>query len=507
MSRTKSTLINFIANIISVSITILLSFILRTVFIKSLGNDFLGLNGLFTNIISILSLSELGIGTAIIFKLYKPLAENDIKRTIVLMNFYKKTYRIISTIIFISGLIIMPFLNIFIKDNADFINIYIVFFIFLIQTVSSYMFFAYKTSLIKADQKGYIAIRIETIINIFSISIQIIILKFSKNYYYYIISIVFLNIIKNYIISLKIDKIYPYLKHKINEKMQLSEVKQMFVDFASVFLYRINYVVIKSTDNVIISSFIGLEYVGIYSNYILITNTLNTIILTFYNAVKPSIGNLHADSKKSNELTIFNIINFITVILYGGAAIGIFIMSNSFISIWLGSEYTLPQLFPILISFDFYIKGIQTFLGQYRSSMGLFKQAKFRPIFSIIINLILSLILVNFWGIYGVLIGTICAILFTTMWYDPIIIFKNGFENSSKTYFLKNILYFIVVIATGIISLFVVNMVEMTGVLSFIIQSLLCVATSSIVFFLIFIKTKELKYIITIFKRYFIKQY
>jgi O-antigen/teichoic acid export membrane protein len=501
MSRTKNTIKNLMANFLNVLVTVLLSFIVRTVFIKTLGKDYLGLNGLFTNILSILSLTELGIGTAISFRLYKPLANKDKKRITVLMKFYKQTYQIISLIILILGLLIMPFLDFFIKGSVDFINIYLVFSIYLLQTISSYMFFAYKTTLINADQKEHITVKVGMSVDIVSSIIQIFSLLIYKNFIIYISLLILFNIVKNFLISLKVDKEYPFIKESIDEKLSLLELKDMFKDFGAIFLYKINTVVLSATDNIIISAFLGITTVGLYSNYILIFNTLKKIISTFYNAVRASIGNLHATTNVKREYMIFNVINLITVILFGGAAIGIFVVSNAFITIWIGEQYVISKLFSFLLGIEFYLRGIQIFLSQFRTSMGLFQQAKYRPLFSILINLAISLLLVQFIDIYGVLIGTIIAILTTSMWYDPIIIHKYGFGLSSRKYFLKNIYYVFVVIVAGGVSSFFVNMIIVENILLLVVAIFICILVSLVTFLLFFIKTKEMEYLFDLCKK------
>jgi O-antigen/teichoic acid export membrane protein len=500
-SRTSYTLKNLIANGINVLLTVTLAFVVRTVFINVLGKEYLGITGLFNNIFSILALAELGIGSAIAYKLYKPLAEHDHQRTRVLMKFYKKAYQIISLVILVLGLLTMPFLNFIIKDDVRFVNIYIVYAIFLFQSISTYMFFAYKSTLIKADQREYVTVVIGYFVEIISSITQIIILIVFENYITYIASLIFFNIIKNILIARRVDKDYAYIKEKTTETLPKKELKEMFKDFRALFLYKANSVVLTATDNIIISTYIGLATVGLYSNYLLITTGLRRIINTFYNAVKASIGNLYATSDKEHTYFIFRVINIFTVILFGGASIGIYALSNTFIHYWIGKHYIISQTFSLLLALEFYLKGLQLLLSQFRTSMGLFQQAKYRPIFSMIINLVVSLILVQYIGVYGVIIGTIISSLSTYMWFDPIIIHKYGFNRKATKYFIQNIYYLLITFIAGYTSYYVISLITLERYYILFTKIIICVVITAIIYSVFLFRSKEAKYLLKIIKQ------
>lgn len=506
MSRTKNTIKNFSANFTRMTITVILSFIVRTIFIQVFGKEYLGLNGLYSNIFSVLSLTELGIGTAISYKLYKPLAINDQKKIIILMKFYRTAYRLISIIIFFIGLVILPFLSTIIKEDIQFINIYAVFLIYLLQAVASYSLFAYKSTLIKADQKEYKVAGVILGVDIGVSVIQIATMVLLENFYLYTFILVFSNLLKNYFIAAKVNKDYAYINTNIEEKLSKDELMEMFKDLASVFLYKINIVVLNATDNIVISAFLGVAYVGIYSNYILITNTIKNFTNTFYNAIKASIGNLHASSTEEQEYLIFSSINLIAVALSGVGAIGVAVVSKSFISLWIGDEFVLSRAFTILLSVELYLRGIQSFLAQFRTSMGLFRQAKFRPLASMLINLLISIIFVQFLGINGVVLGTILAILLTTMWYDPLVIFNVGFKKSPKYYYVKNFFFFATTFFIGFISNFIVEQISVNNILTLILKILIVIGVSFSVYYISFMKLKEMKYLKDLFKRVITKR-
>jgi len=385
------------------------------------------------------------------------------------------------------------------------INAILIYLLYLLQSVSSYLFFAYKSAIVKADQKEYLLNLITYIVTITSSIIQIILLKLFNNFELYVIILVLSTIIQNTINACLANKLYPYIKDKTTEKLEKSEVKNIFKDCGAIFLYRLNGVVLKATDNIIVSIFLGLEMVGMYSNYYVLYTTINTIFTKVFDSVTHSLGNLHTTKNTDHEYKIFKTINFIALILGATAGIGIFTVSNNFINSWLGGNWILPQPFALLMGIEIYTLVSRVYLSKYRNAMGLFQQAKYRPLFGMIINLVLSIILVKHWGICGVLAGTIIADWATIMWYDPLIIHKYGFENKFKikNYYLKNLLYVIITIVLGlIINVISNNLITNQGWLTVIFHSLICGLIIPTTFILVFYKKEECKYITNLITKF-----
>ena len=253
--------------------------------------------------------------------------------------------------------------------------------------------------------------------------------------------------------------------------------------------------VLTATDNLILSAFIGLDIVGLYSNYLLITKAIKSILVLPYNAITASLGNLHATAEAEHEKNIFKVVNFITFWIFGVAAIGVFGVANRFITLWIGGDYALSQVFSLLISVDLYMYGINKAMATYRTTMGLFQQLKYRPVAGIIINLAASIVLVQFMGINGVILGTIIANLLTYMWFDPYVIYKHVFKQPVKEYYFVNIVYLIAVVLAGAITHFVIGFIGLDGVLGFVISGVICVVIPCLLFFLLFCRTKEWRYI------------
>lgn len=512
-SRTKNTFYNFFSSIGGQFLTILMQFIVRTIFIQTLGKSYLGINGLFTNILSMLSLADLGVGNAILFKLYSPLAKKDKKRIQVLMKFYKKVYIFIGIIVGVLGISLIPFLPMMVKNYDKLsglgINAILIYMLYLFQSISSYLFFAYKSAIVKADQKEYILNYVSYCFTILSSIVQILLLKIFNNFELYVIVLVVSTILQNIVNAFISNKLYPYIKENTSDSLEKEEIKDIFKDCSALFLYRLNGVVLKATDNIIISVYLGLEYVGLYSNYFILYTTINTIFGKVFESVVHGLGNLHTTKNHEHEYKIFKTVNLIAIILGATAGIGIFTVSNNFINVWLGEEWVLKQPFSLLMGIEIYTLVNRQYLSKYRNAMGLFQQAKYRPLFGMIINLIVSIILVKYWGICGVLVGTIVADWTTLMWFDPLIIHKHGFENkfSLSKFYIKNFIYLIITIILGTALYLISNSFIISNRwLSVIIHSALCGIVIPFTFIFIYRNSTEYetinkKFIKPIFKK------
>ena len=459
-------------------------FITRTVFIATLGKAYLGINGLFSNILMVLSLAEFGVGNAILFKLYEPIAKEDHRRIAVLMKFYKSAYRVIGLSVAAIGLLLVPFLPMLINDYDRLtelhINVAFIFLLFLLRTVSSYLFFAYKSAIIEANQKQYLINLISYFFTIGASILQIICMYLFHNYIVYVSIMIGQIICQNIAVAILSDKMYPYISEHTDDKLDRQEVADIFKDCGALFLYKLNNVVLKATDNIVISRFIGIETVGLYSNYYILYTTINSLFAKVYNAVSHSLGNLHVGSDREHEYKIFEAVMLITAILGGTAFIGIFVCADELVDTWIGKDWLIAQPFAMLMGLELYTLSFRVALSNYRTTMGLFQQAKYRPLAGMIINLVVSVALVRNWGISGVLVGTIVADWTTMMWFDPIIIHKYGFKGEFPVmvYFAKYLKYFFTVCIIGAIDYLVCsNFMVGYRWISVIIHTLICGAT------------------------------
>lgn len=493
-SRTENSIINSAMSIVTQVLTVVLNFAVKTVFIKMLNDEYLGVNGLFTNIITMLSLADLGIGIAIPYSLYKPLAKKDEHKINVLMNFYKKVYTIIGIAVLLIGLSLTPFLGLIIKDIPKNVpHLSLIYILFVIHSASSY-FFVYKKFLIDSDQKGYITSRIIFTFSTLLSIIQIILLVTTKNYILFLLSSIILVIIQNIYISSKANKLYPFIKNKTDEKLEKEDMEGIKKNVSSLFIYKVGTVIMNGTDNIIISKFIGLIIVGFYSNYVLIINSITTVLNQIFNAITSSIGNLVVTTNKKRSKEVYDNLNFANFWLYALFGVCIIVLINPFINIWIGKKYVMGFSIVFLLVLNFYVLGMQSVTNSFRNAYGLFWIAKYRPIIMVIINIVISVVLVQFIGIEGVLIGTLVSRLVTTAWLDPYIVHKYGFEISPKSYYIDYLKYLVIFIAISIILNYFVSMVAINNIFILILIAILVVISVNVILVLLFFKTSEFNY-------------
>jgi O-antigen/teichoic acid export membrane protein len=324
-----------------------------------------------------------------------------------------------------------------------------------------------------------------------------------QNFILYTACLVLSVIVQNLINAFIVDREYPYIKEKTDEKLSISEVKGIFKDCYALFIYKINTVVLNATDNIVISAFIGLAVVGEYSNYMMIYNQIKVIMIKFFNAIKASMGNLHATESVDVEYLFFKALNLLTVIGYGTAAVGIAVVGDSFIRAWIGDDYVLGSLFCLLMGVEIYILGIRQLMGAFRNTMGLFQQGKYRPLLSIILNIIISIVLVRPLGLYGVMLGTIISDSATMLWIDPLVLYRYGFKNYRplKEYFFRNGLYLLALLGSGAIAQIACNQIKGIGWISVIAKMGVSTVVTCSIFMIISYRSEEFAYLKNTIKR------
>ena len=507
-SRTNNSVLNIITGIGGQMCTIILKFVVRTVFIHALGKSYLGINGLFSNVLTLLSLTELGFDTAINFKLYKPLADGDDKRVRVLMKFYKQAYRVIGMVILILGICLIPVLPYIIKDYDTMailgINAVLIFLLHIGRTVCSYWFFAYRAAILKANQKKYIIDIVEFFANIATSVAKIIVLVFFKDFVLYTSTVIVFNVLQNCVNAYIVKRKYPQFFDKEEENLSRSEIIDMMKDCAALFVYKINNVVVKATDNIVISAYIGLGDVGIYSNYALFYSTARTLFDKVYAAVKASMGNLFATESVEKQYRFFQIMNYISAVLFGTACCGVAVCGDELIKLWVGPEYVVGNMFALLIGIEIFFHGLRINLGQVRSVSGVFQQMWFRPVLGIFVNLGISIALVQVCGLHGVIIGTIVSDITTNFLIDPKVIHKYSFHDFKPVseYYRKNLGYIVVLSAVTLLNFWICKVLFIGyGWFSLIFHGIMIAITVPSAYILIYWRTPENKYLFAQGKR------
>lgn len=503
-SYVKNSSRNFVFGILSQAVNILLKFAVRTVFIKFLGEQYLGINGLYTNVLTILSLAECGFGQAIVFSLYKPIVDDDKEKLNAIMQFFKKTYTIIGLIVLVAGCGLIPFLKYLVTDvtlvnNSELIIYYS---LFLADTVASYLFFAYKQSFLIADQRSYLISRYEYITNILKSVVQTVLIICFKAFILYLVTQVGFTLIKNILISRKADRLYPFL-NRSKSSIDKDEKNRIIKDVRALFLSNIGRVALTGTDNLIISSMISTVVVGIYSNYVLIQGSVEMVLTQVFNSIRGSMGHFFANNDKESNYELFNRVDFANFWLFGFSSIALYTLFNPFISLWIGESYCLDDKCVAMICINFYIYGMLQTLWVVRTTAGLFVQGKYRPLISAVINLVVSILLAKPLGLFGVLLGTFVSRLGVNGWYDPYIIFKHGFNKKPYKYYGNYVLRAMIVVLVSALLQFLKEYICFTSsaFLNFVILMFATALIPNIIFVLITFRGKHFKYYSDLLKR------
>lgn len=453
MSRVNNSLKNSAFSLLGNIVSYIIAFVAQALFIKILGTEYLGLNGLFTNLLSMLSIFELGIGNAIVFNLYKPIAKNNVKKINSLMKFYKKTYNIIAVVIFIVGILLLPFLKYIISTNINGINIYFVYILFLVSTVSSYVM-TYKRNLIIANQKNYIINIIHMgYLAILNLS-QLLIIYFTKNYYAYLVAKICCQALENIVINIKASNDYEYLDVKSANQLDIKTEKDIFSRVKALFFHKIGGIIVNGTDNIIISMFLGLTQVGLYTNYYTITAALTSLFGQIVSSATASVGNLLIlnDSKKSYE--VFDKMRFLNSWISIFSSISFFVIVQPFIKIWIGEKYLLGIGTVAVITFNYFQKMQRNCYSTFKDSAGIWREDKFVPLIESILNILFSIICLKLWGLAGVFIGTIISGLVLWCYSYPKFVYKKLFNQSYKNYAIETIKYIALFLVILILSYF-----------------------------------------------------
>lgn len=492
-SRTKNVTVNSMVSLLCQVLNLLLNFLTRTIFIKILGAEYLGVNGLFSNILTILSFAELGIGNAIVFNLYKPLAQDDKPQISSLMLLYKQVYTAIGLFVLGAGLLVTPFLGVIIKTKPNIPeNISLLYILFLLNTVVSY-FFVYKKNIIIADQKNYITLIVTQATTIARVILQTSFLLLTHNFIVYLTIQIGCTLAENFVCSALADKMYPYLKNSNPVPLSKSETKSIFADVKALAIYKFGSVILNGTDNILISMLLSVRDVGLASNYTLLMNSANSILGKLIDAFTASVGNLNTESNAEKQYNVFKKIMFISSWIYGFAAVGIYLVSKNFIITWIGEKYLLSSIVVFSICFDFYVKGVQAAPYMYRTTLGLFIQGKWAAVIAAVVNLILSVILCKAIGLGGIFIATPISRLISTGIIDPYLIYKRTFKRNVLEYFEMFIGYCVIFIVIAVISNFAINCVSIAGWLGVILKAGIVTVIFNGLMISVFFRTKIFK--------------
>ena len=492
-NRTKNASRNIVFGLINKVIRLVFPFIIRSIIIQILGAEYLGLDSLFTSILQVLNLAELGFSSAVTYNMYKPIAKNDTKTICALLNLYRKIYRIISVAILVAGIAVMPFLGYFIEgDIPENINIYILYAIFLANTVFSYLVFAYKAVLFNAHQRSDITMNIQSIISVIQYLAQILVLVVFKNYYLFAGIMCITTIINNILASYFAKKKYPqYVCAGEISKTQRKDIRKKVT---GLMVYRICATTRNSFDSIFISSMVGLTEVAIYSNYYTIMAGIMGIMGALTTPVIASVGNsIVTETEKKNYRDMVRF-DFIYMWVSGWLAICLACLYQPLMKLWMGEENMFEYGIMILFCIYFYALKMGDIRALYADARGLWYENRFRTIAESVVNIILNLVLGYFFGVPGIIVATLISLLIIGFGGGAQILFKHYFvhEKVSK-YFLRHLIYALVTTAVGALTYFSCTLVQLDGIWELVVKAAICVSLPNLVYLLIYRNTKTYK--------------
>lgn len=484
--RSKNAVLNALTNIFGQILILGLNFIARKIFLNILDTNYLGISGLFTSVITMLSLAELGIGTAITFSLYKPLLNKENELILSLMSLYKKIYRIIGILVLVIGIAITPLVMFMTEIEVEIPHLELIYILFVINTSISY-FYSYNRTLIVADQKEYRLAAIDYLSKLALILCQAAILIITKNYILYLVIQIIMTFLQNYFVYRKVKKLYPIMESHNIKKIPdhiLAEIKK---NTLAMMIYKLAIVIVSGTDNLIISKRLGTIWVGLYSNYSMVVLSIQTICSKMISSVTASIGNIVATGDKERSYLIYETMQYICFFVYGICTVAMYILLNPFIQLFFGKKYLISNVTVLVILINFYLLGMQGASASFRDAQGIFWQGKLRPLAQGVLNLVISIVLVFYMkNLTAVFLGTVISRLMTVTWFDPYAVHKYGFRDLTKikTYIWKYIRYLAIVTLSGMVAFYIANLYNVNSFLGLIYKGIVSVLVTGALFLL-----------------------
>lgn len=497
MGRTKNSVVNSIWSVLSRMVALVFPFIARTVIIQVLGIEYLGLGSLFNSVLRILNMAELGVGSAIVFSMYKPVAENDTDLICALMNLYKRVYRLIGIVVLLLGVVLLPFLPKLIEGSmpSD-INLYLLYIIYLSNSVISYWLFAYKSSILNACQRNDVVSKVTIVINMLMYSTQISLLFVLKNYYFYALALPIFAIVKNFVTAHYATKYYPqyYCTGTITVELKKDIGKRV----TGLMMDKVAFASRNAFDSVIVSAFLGLQSVAIYNNYYYISSAVSGLMTAVVVAILPSIGNsIAVETAEKNEKDMRNL--FFIYMCISGACYCLFLnLYQPFMRLWVGDDLRFPTYTMIAFSVYFLVEKSENIIGNYYDAAGMWWNGRWKGLIEAISNLCLNIILCKWFGAFGVVIATLISMLFVGIPLTAHFMYKYYYNKKAKSYYIMHYTTVFKLIVIGLIS-FLAGLLIPEGntsimlIVCLLVRSVIAVGIFCIFMFLFFSKTDQYK--------------
>ncbi len=492
MNRKKNATRNIIFGTCLKLYQIVVPFLMRTIMIYFMGVQYLGLNSLFTSVLQVLNLAELGVGSAMVYSMYKPVAEHDNNTICALMGLYRKYYRIIGMVVLAAGCVIIPFVPHLIKsDVPEGINIYVLYVMNLLATVFTYWLYAYKNSILQAYQRNDIVSKVTIITDTIKYILQIFTIVFLKNYYMYVLVLILLQIASNIITAAVVTRMYP--EYRCKGSLPKEEVAQINSRIRDLFTSKVGAVIVNSADTVVISAFLGLTVLAIYQNYFFIISSVIAFIAVVFNSCTAGIGNSIIVETKEKNYNDFKKFTFLIAWIAGFCTVCIVCLMQPFMNIWMNGNEKLMLGMSEVVCFCiyFFVYEIQQLLLTYKDAAGMWHEDKYRPLVTALTNLALNIIMVQFFGLYGVLLSTVISIIFIGMPWLFYNLFTVLFKRNAAKYVIRVVYYTVITSVISIITYSVCSLVPFTGIAELIVKLIICIIVPNLLFFATLFKFEE----------------
>ncbi len=450
-SRTENSARNASIAAISQALAILMGFFLRVVFTHTLSEDYVGISGLFRDILNILSLTELGMGTAITYSLYPAIAAGDIEKQKSLMRLYQWFYRGVAALTLALGLLLVPFMDWIIKDPPKVDHLMLYYVLHLSNTVFSYLL-VYKKTLLDAHQLSYIPTLCFTASWMVKDVLQALVLILFRNFTLFLVLDNLSTIAANLVVSWIADRKYPYLREKKIQPLDTEETRQIRANVRALMIHRFGDVAINNTDNLILSSFVGIASVGTYSNHYLIIGSVTGVLRQFFGGIMASVGDLGVSAGPKRLKKIFEALFFIGAWVYGISAVLLYQLLNPFVAFAFGRQYVFSEAVVALLSLNFYFNGMRMPTLIFRDSLGLFWYDRYKAPVAALVNIAASILLALRFGAAGVFAGTLLTCFSTHLWVEPLVLYKYRLDGGLRHYFARFSIYTLVTVAAAYLS-------------------------------------------------------
>lgn len=501
ISYIKNTTKSLFWGIVNKFVIILMPFVIRTILIYYLGAEYAGLSSLFTSILRVLNMAELGFAGAVAFSMYKPVAEEDTEKICALLAFYRKLYYGVGSIVMIIGIALIPYLNYLVRGDcpAD-VNLQILYVIYLVDTAASYFLFSYKNVILNVYQRIDIVSNISTVLHICVYGVQIIILVFFREYYVYIIFEIVYTIINNIMVARYVSKMFP--QYRSVGKLSKAETKSIIKNVYGMMLFKICSVTRNSLDNIFISAFIGLKAVAIYGNYYYIFSAVANVQAVIMDSIKGAIGNkiaIDTPEKNHHDMLVFM---FIYAWFSGWCSVCMLCLYQPFIRLWVGEAMVLDTPTMVMFCFYFYVTSMGAIRFLYHQSAGLFWQWRYWTVAEALVNVIGNYILVQVWGLFGVVSATVISLLTVDFIFSTFIVYKFYFRNNKIwIYFRDHLVYLTTTTLVGGVTYFICGLTPDEGIIAIFLRLAICIAIPNCLFLLAYCKLPVFKDAVGIGKR------